>query len=116
MIPFQTPLLEVYVDASFRKGWKGLAVIGFENGMEVFRRFKKSKAHSSTLCESEALNLALKTLIRLQKNEEPVIVYFDWLHVLGDPEYIAYFKDIRFQWIPRQLNWKADRLSQEAIL
>jgi ribonuclease HI len=133
-------LIEVYIDGltqPYNPG--GVATYGFiiyENNIKIFEESKvigKGPWASNNLAEYSALINALNFLLKENKQNEEIIIKSDSKLLVNQmngkwkchgglyvkkyyeaKEILKNFKNIKFVWIPRELNKEADELSRRA--
>lgn len=118
---------------------KGVATFGFTIDIDPETRWRESgyigegDGMTNQVAEYMAVIKALLMLKRLNLIHEEIAVYTDSMLVVGQMsgrwgahrgEYLAYhleakklvetFKNVKFEWVPREQNKEADRLSQIA--
>lgn len=133
-------MIEAYIDGltqPYNPG--GIATYGFiiyENGIKIFEEAKvigKGPWTSNNLAEYSALINVLKFLSKKNKQEEEIIIKSDSKLLINQmngkwkchgglyaekyyeaKKILNKFKNIKFVWIPRELNKEADKLSKKA--
>lgn len=130
-------MLEVYIDGSCypNPGNGGFGTVIKGGGLDLIVSEKVEGRVTNNYCEYSALVFALKKLIELEKNLEPITIYSDSqliiLQMTGKqkiakggmyaPLYLEalclleLFEDIHFKQISREGNCEADRLAREAV-
>lgn len=130
-------MIEIYFDGAcvpFNPGGHGGAGYMILNGSETYRGsvyLGQGPWMSSNYAEYAALFLALKEALELGLQKEHIDVYGDSTIVIGGSKnrklskglcgpmsleclgMIKNFKDISFEWIPREENYMADDLSKK---